>query len=158
MPRAVAARPFSWELLEPYFVRSGWSIEELGRRAAAPGGTTSQSSCRRRVHRWKVSGLSLWEADRVATALEVWPPDVWGDLWWSVPSVVVDVDAVFRGLRARERRLRAQRVAAGRRRRVVVRGYEASERARARGPHVCAPEGCCGSRNATRNVERGIAA
>lgn len=148
-------RPFSFEPVAVLMERRGIVAEDLGRGAAAPGDGLSTSACRKRVDRWKVQGLTMVEADRVAAALDEHAWDVWGEAWWALPSV--DFDEMFAPLRRRQRRLDAQAAAAARRRAVRVDGYMAVERARERGPHVCSPEGCCGSRNAARIVE-GVAA
>lgn len=154
--RGGEARPFSWAAVVPFMERDGLVAEELGRRAAAPRDGLSRSACRQRVERWKRLGLTIDEADRVAVALGEHAWDVWGEAWWALPPL--DLDVVFAGLRARRRRLEVERRGTLRRRAQVVAGYTAVERARERGPHVCAPEGCCGARNAARNDMRGIAA
>lgn len=141
MSGVVQPRPFPWADVEPYVARAGWSAGELGAQAAGPDDGVSVQACRKRAALWKVRGFTVWEADRVATALGVYPAEIWGDVWWAVPAV--DVDQLFRGLRTRARRLRGQQQSARRVRARLVDGYTTVERALERGPHRCAPEGCC---------------
>lgn len=149
MIRASFDRPFAWADVEPLIVKAGWSAEEVGARAADPGVGTSTGACRKRVARWKTDGLTLWEADRLATALGVYPSAVW-PAWDELPPV--DVDQVFRTLRTR-RRYQSDRKARARRNRARrVTEYRALERASERGPHTCASDGCGCPRNAAQNV------
>lgn len=140
MSRVTLPRPFAWADVEPFIARAGWSSEELGFQAAGPDEGRSVGACRKRVARWKTAGLTMWEADRVATALDRYPADIW-PMWDHIPAV--DVDQVFRSLRSRRRRLSGKQQSARRRRAVLVDGYTTVERAVERGPHRCAPEGCC---------------
>lgn len=155
MVMVVRGRPFSFDPVLVLMERRGVVAEDLGRAAAAPSDGLSRSACRKRVDRWKVQGLTVDEADRVAVALGEHAWDVWGEAWWALPTV--DLEPVFAPLRLRQRRLAARAAVAVRRRAVLVDEYTAVERTRERGLHRCAPDGCCGSRNAARIVE-GVAA
>jgi len=134
-------RPFSWADAEPHIVKHGWSAGEVGAQAAGPGDGMSIQACRKRAALWKVRGFTVWEADRLATALGMYPSEIWGDVWWAQPAV--DVEQLFRTLRSRARKARTADRSRRRVRARIVDGYTAVERAQARGPHQCAPDGCC---------------
>lgn len=53
----------------PLVAATGGNLRELARRL----GIDPAVLCR---------PITPWQADRYATALELWPPDVWGAAWW----------------------------------------------------------------------------
>ena len=134
-----ATRYYTWADIEPWVERSGLSDGELGLRVNP---TYDVKAARRWVQRRKAEGFTYWEADAIALALGYMPGEVF-DGWHDLPTV--DVDAIFRALkwdaRKRAEKRTATRKRQARARRVLVTGYERSERARA---HRCDPEGCCG--------------
>lgn len=96
----------------------------------------------RTVHRWIAEGgIPLDAADLAAVRCGRHPSEVWGDLWWSACHASRDRDLS-----------RAARVETARERRELVAGYTRVERARERGPHRCAIDGCC-----ARDARRGDA-
>jgi len=56
----------------------------------------SEKSARARVYRLARAGLSVYDADALATALGEHPGNVWGDAWWDAmvgDDELVDADA-----------------------------------------------------------------
>lgn len=92
---------------------------------------------RRQVHRWIADGgVPFYSADAAARALGDHPCDLWGGAWWAASY---EQGCLEQDLLARQDR-------AVRGRRELVDGYAQVERARDRGPHRCAVDGCrCGA-------------
>jgi hypothetical protein len=59
---------------------------------AAPWLSTLLNADRRRVLRWRASGIPYWDADKVATALGVHPSKLWPDWWTIEPDTVEQLD------------------------------------------------------------------
>lgn len=143
MPRPPAERPFAFSALVPY--RRGMTDEILGE--IVTGDPSNPRRNRKKVRRWIERGLTVWEADTIATRLGVHPSAVWGPEFYQGALDVADQCEVI-DLTGRAdvwTRIRWELAAADRRRMEadamfgptltraeIVRGYQQIERARDR--------------------------
>lgn len=87
---------------------------------------------RRTVRRWVHEGVPIHAADEAAIACGFHPAEVWGGEYWSACFEQDRIEAPQREREEAARRAWVER----------VREYQAVERARERGPHRCAVDGC----------------
>lgn len=125
-------RDLPWQPLGAIAAQRGWSDAAFGLWCGKP----TVVSARRAVQRWKADGLTVWDADLVATALGTHPLAIWGVAWTEArDGTDPSVEAFVRLLRWSQRNgtesLRRGRWA-----------EHCRELNQERRPHRCALDGC----------------
>lgn len=136
MPRPFVPRDLAFGPLGEHARLAGRSEADVGLVLGHRGECLAR---RRWVERLKREGLTVWQADELATRLGAHPLAVWGVAWSEAREAPTDVEVIFRRLgRWCAARRRGDRIA--RRMRGVQVRWE--NRRDGRGPHRCASDGC----------------
>lgn len=67
-------------------------------------GATTRGAAVQRTNRAKREGFTVWEADRIAAAVNQHPALIWGEAWWMARGEADEIDTAFHKVRVALRR------------------------------------------------------